>query len=141
MPADLEALRGFFRAAPFMADMGIEPVACEKGKVTTRMTIQPRHYQHTGHVHAGVTTALADHTMGAAAQTLAPAGHWVMTAEVKSSLLRAARGQQLECIATVIKPGRNVMFTEAEVWCIEGSQRNLVAKVTATMAVTTARGG
>jgi uncharacterized protein (TIGR00369 family) len=141
MPADLESLRGFFRAAPFMVDMGIEPVSCEKGKVTTRMALQPRHYQHTGHVHAGVTTTMADHTMGAAAQTLAPPGHWVMTAEVKNSLLRAAQGQHLECAAVVIKPGRNVMFTEAEVWCVQGTERTLVAKVTATMAVTTARGG
>ncbi len=140
MAADLESLRGFFRAAPFMVDMGIEPVACDKGKVTTRMALQPRHYQHTGHVHAGVTTTLADHTMGAAAQTMAPPGHWVMTAEVKNSLLRAAQGQHLECIAEVIKPGRNVMFTEAEVWCVQGTERTLVAKVTATMAVTTARG-
>ncbi len=141
MAADLEALKGFFRAAPYMVNMGVEPIACEKGKVTTRMQIQPRHYQHTGHVHAGVTTALADHTMGAAAQTLAPPGHWVMTAEVKTSLLHAAKGERLECIAVVIKPGRNVMFTEAEVWAVEGTDRKLVGKATATMAVTTARGG
>ncbi len=140
MAADLESLRSFFKAAPFMVDMGIEPVACGKGEVTSRMALQPRHYQHTGHVHAGVTTALADHTMGAAAQTLAPPGHWVMTAEVKSSLLRAARGDHLECIATVVKPGRNVVFTEAEVWCVQGTERLLVSKATATMAVTTARG-
>ncbi len=140
MPADLEAMRSFFRAAPFMVDMAIEPVACDKGKVTTRMVLQPRHFQHTGHVHAGVTTTLADHSMGAAAQTLAPPGHWVMTAEVKNSLLRAGKGDRLECVAEVIKPGRNVMFTEAEVWCVEGTQRTLIAKATATMAVTTARG-
>jgi uncharacterized protein (TIGR00369 family) len=140
MAADLESLRSFFRAAPFMVELGIEPTACDKGTVTSRMVLQPRHYQHTGHVHAGVSTALADHTMGASAQTLAPPGHWVMTAEVKSSLLRAARGDALECIATVVKAGRHVMFTEAEVWCVQGTERHLVAKATATMAVTTARG-
>ena len=31
---------------------------------------------------------MADHSMGAAAQTMAPDGHWVVTAELKTSVLR-----------------------------------------------------
>jgi acyl-coenzyme A thioesterase PaaI-like protein len=73
--------------------------------------------------------------MGAAAQTMAGEGHWVLTAEFKVSLLRAGRGQRLECIGIVIKPGRQVMFTEAEVFAIDGDTSTLVAKASATMAV------
>jgi uncharacterized protein (TIGR00369 family) len=132
---DLATLRDFFASAPFMADLGIAPIEAGHGRVITQLRLAPRHHQHTGVVHAGVIGAIADHTMGAAAQTMAGDGHWVLTAEFKTSLLRAARGQRLECIGVVIKPGRQVSFTEAEVFAIDGDVRTLVAKASATMAV------
>ena len=135
MTPDLPTLRAFFASAPFMVDLGIEPVDGSGGRVVTALTLAPRHLQHTGVVHAGVIGAMADHTMGAAAQTMALEGHWVLTAEYKTSLLRAARGQRLECVGVVIKPGRQVSFTEAEVFAIDGDRRTLVAKASATMAV------
>ena len=138
MPVDLDTLRGFFRSAPFMADLGVEPTAVEPGRVRTELVIAPRHRQHTGVVHAGVIAALADHTMGAAAQTMALDGHWVLTAEFKTSLLRGASGERLECEAWVIKPGRQVSFTEAEVYAVAGGERRLVAKASGTMAITVA---
>jgi uncharacterized protein (TIGR00369 family) len=131
----LDDLRAFFASAPFMADLGIVPVEAGEGRVVTRLVLAPRHHQHTGVVHAGVVGAMADHTMGAAAQTMAPEGHWVLTAEFKVSLLRAARGQTLECAGVVVKPGRQVSFTEAEVFALDGDRRTLVAKASATMAV------
>lgn len=138
MKADLETLRAFFARAPFMRDLGIDAVAAEAGRVSTRLVLAERHYQHTGAVHAGVMAAMADHTMGAAAQTQAGEGFWVMTAEFKVNLLRAARGDLLVCEAHVVKPGRAISFTEAEVWCEAGSERRLVATASATMAVVVA---
>ena len=138
MQVDLETLRGFFRSAPFMADLGVEPMAVEPGRVSTQLVVAKRHCQHTGVVHAGVVAALADHSMGAAAQTMAADGHWVLTAEFKTSLLRGASGERLACEAWVVKPGRQVFFTEAEVYAVEGGERRLVAKASGTMAVTKA---
>ena len=135
MKADLETLSAFFASAPFMTDLGIAPIEAAEGRVVTQLQLAPRHRQHTGVVHAGVMGAIADHTMGAAAQTLAPQGHWILTAEFKVSLLRPGRGQQLECVAVVVKPGRAVTFTEAEVFALDGDKRTLVAKASATMAV------
>ena len=139
MKADLDTLRGFFRSSPFMVDLGVDPVAVGEGSVTTQLVIATKHLQHTGQVHAGVMASLADHTMGAAAQTLAPEGHWILTAELKTSLLRAGKGERLVCEATVIKPGRNISFTEAEVWAEAAGQRTLVMKASATMAVALAK--
>jgi uncharacterized protein (TIGR00369 family) len=138
MNPDLDTLRAFFASAPFMADLGIEPFEAAQGRIATRVALQPRHRQHTGVVHAGVVGAMADHTMGAAAQTFCAEGHWVLTAEFKVSMLRAARGHALECFGVVVKPGRQVSFTEAEVFALDGAARTLVAKASATMAVTTA---
>jgi uncharacterized protein (TIGR00369 family) len=132
---DLPTLKRFFAASPFMVDLGVEPTAVEPGRVMTVLALQHKHQQHTGQAHAGVSTAMADHSMGAAAQTLAPAGHWVLTAELKVSLLRAGKGERLVCEARVLKPGKLVSFTEAEVYAEAGGERTLVMKASATMAV------
>jgi uncharacterized protein (TIGR00369 family) len=141
MKIDLDTLRRFFHSTPFMVDLGVEPVAVDEGRVTTELIIQAKHKQHTGVVHAGVMAALADHTMGAAAQTMTPDGHWILTAEFKTNLLRGARGpvgSRLVCEAWVLKPGRQIMFTEAEVYAVSGDERQLVVKASGTMAVTKA---
>lgn len=132
---DLDRLRAFYRLSPFMQDLGAEPMAVSEGRVSAVLPLATRHTQHSGHVHAGVQTTLADHTMGSAAQTLVPDGHWVVTAELKVSLLRPAEGERLVCEAWVIKPGRTLSFTEAEVWAERGGERSLVMKASATMAV------
>ena len=139
MKIDLDTLRRFFASSPFMVDLGVEPIAVGEGSVTTVLAVANRHLQHTGVVHAGVIAALADHSMGAAAQTMAADGHWVLTAEFKTSLLRGASGERLECEAWVLKPGRQVSFTEAEVYAVAGSERRLVAKASGTMALTKAK--
>jgi len=135
MAFDLTSLRNFFKLSPYMVDLGVEPVAVSEGRVTTTLVIAQRHLQHTGTVHAGVSAAMADHTMGAAAQTLAPEGFWVLTAELKTSLLRPGKGERLLCEARVIKAGRQLSFTEAEVYAQRDGQRVLVVKASATMAI------
>jgi uncharacterized protein (TIGR00369 family) len=136
MRIDLDTLRGFFRQTPFMVDLGIEPVDVAEGRVRTELALAPRHLQHTGQVHAGVMVSMADHSMGAAAQTMAAAGYMVITAELSTRLLRAATGEMLSCEARVLKPGRQITFTEADVYCEAAGQRTLVARASATMALT-----
>jgi uncharacterized protein (TIGR00369 family) len=135
MTPDLDTVRGFFRLSPFMVDLGVEPVDVGEGRVSTALQIAPRHLQHTGQVHAGVMATMADHTMGAAAQTMAAPGRWIVTAELKASCLRPGKGERLVCEARVLKPGRQVSFTEAEVFVESAGQRTLVLKASATMAV------
>ena len=132
---DLDAARTIFARAPFIADLGIEPLTVADGRIESGLELAPRHYQHTGQVHAGVMVTLADHSMGIAAQTLAGEAV-VITAELSSRLLRAARGERLFCEARVIKRGRNISFTEADVYCESGGERVHVLRASATMALT-----
>jgi len=134
----LRALQGFFAASPFMVDLGVEPVSVGEGRVGTVLALAARHLQHTGQCHAGVMASLADHSMGAAAQTLAADGQWAITAELKVSALRPGRGNRLVCEAVVIKSGRTLSFTEAEVWAEGPAGRTLVMKASATMAMVAA---
>ena len=132
---DLETARSFFSSAPFMVDLGIVPTAVSPGRCETEMALLPRHLQHTGQCHAGVVTSLADHTAGAAAQTVVEGSGVAITAELKISLLRPAQGDRLVCTGVVVKPGRTLIFAESEVFAITGGQRTLVAKLSATLAV------
>lgn len=135
MTTELDELQHFFAAAPFMVELGVVPKAVSDDGVTTELALAPRHRQHTGRVHAGVMVSMADHTMGAAAQRLAADGFVAITAELSTRLLRAASGERLLCSARVIKRGRQISFTEADVFCECAGQRTLVAKASATMAL------
>ncbi|HSE38942.1 MAG TPA: PaaI family thioesterase, partial [Blastocatellia bacterium] len=92
-----EKLQELFRSAPFIADLGMELGSLGAGQCITSLTIESRHLQQNGFVHAGVLAAMADHSAGAAAFTLVGEGSYVLTAEFKVSLLRAARGERLRC--------------------------------------------
>ncbi len=132
----LDEARAFFALSPFMRDLGVVPTAVGEGRLTAELPVLPRFLQHTGQVHAGVMATLADHCMGSAAQTLAPAGHWAITAELKTAQLRPGRGERLVCEAVVLKPGRRLSFTEAEVFGVApDGTRTLVMKASATMAL------
>ena len=99
----------------------------------TSLAVARRHLQHAGAVHTGVLTTLADHTAGAAAQTLAAEGFFVATAELKISLLRTAKGERIVCRGRVVKPGKSVSFVEADICCVAGGEEFLAARLSATM--------
>ena len=62
-----------------------------------------------------------------------------ITAELKVSCLRPGKGERLVCEAHVIKAGRGLSFTEAEVYAETAGQRTLVMKASATMAMVVAK--
>jgi uncharacterized protein (TIGR00369 family) len=124
-----------FALAPFVRDNAIALADCGPGWCASTMTLEARHLQQHGAAHGGLIATIADHTAGGAAATLVEAGSHTMTAELKVSMLRPARGARLECRAQVLKAGRTISFVEAEVFAIEDGRRELVAQASATMAV------
>jgi uncharacterized protein (TIGR00369 family) len=130
-----KAVEQGFRSAPFVAHLGIELDALGPGWCEARLEVQPWHLQQTGVVHAGVVATLADHCAGAAATTQLAPGEFVVTAEYKINLLRGARGPRLHCRAEVLKPGQMLTVVEAGVYAERAGQRELVARLNATMAI------
>ena len=130
-----KAIEQVFRDAPFVAHLGLELEALGPGWCEARLDVQPWHLQQTGVVHAGVVATLADHCAGAAATTQLAPGEFVVTAEYKINLLRGARGERLHCRAEVLKPGQTLAVVEAQVFAERAGQRELVAKLNATMAI------
>ena len=101
--------------APFMVDLGVALVGAGPGWVETELAVVPRLRQQHGYVHAGVVTTLADHTAGAAASTRVVRGQSVLTADFTVHLLRPASGQLLRCRGEVVKAGKRLIVTQADV--------------------------
>ena len=125
-----------FRQAPFISAIGMTLVDVSPGHCRTRLDLNARHEQQDGFVHAGVLTTVADHTAGTAGASLVAAGHYVLSTDIKISLMRTARGPRLHCRARVLKAGKRLIFTESEVFCQDDHQAQvLVAKAMVTLAV------
>ncbi len=124
-----------FQNAQFVQALGIGLTAWGKGWCETRVKVVPSHRQQHGFIHAGVLMTLADHTCGGAAATTIPDGKDVITVENKISFLRPATGNELICLADVLRTGKNLVFTEAELSVQSDEGKVMVAKASSTLAV------
>jgi uncharacterized protein (TIGR00369 family) len=124
-------IEAVFGLAPFIQELGFRLVDAGSGWAETALALEPRHLQQHGYVHAGVVTTMADHTAGGAASTVVGPGRSVLTSDLGIQLLRPGRGESLRCRGEVVKGGRSLVFTQADVWA-DGIH---VARLHATMAV------
>lgn len=75
--------------------------------------------QHHGFVHGGVVGMIADVAGGYAAMTLYDPGQEILTLEYKINFLRPATGVELVAVGEVVRAGRSVTVTRAEVLAID----------------------
>lgn len=117
--------------APFVSHLRVELTGVGDDWVETALEVTENLRQQHGFAHAGVVTTLADHTAGAAASTTVEEGRSVLTADFNVHLLRPASGDRLTCRAEIVKVGRTLIVTQADVW----AEGKLCARYTGTMAV------
>ncbi len=134
-PLNQAEVQRLFTASPFIQHLGLQLVSITPGECRTVLELEERHLQQEGYVHAGVQATVADHTAGAAGASLIEPGQFVLSAEFKINLLRAAKGTRLECVAKVLKAGASLSVVESEVYCGTGDDLRLVSKTTVTLAV------
>lgn len=93
--------------------------------------------QQHGFVHGGVVGMIADSAAGYAAMTLVPATASVLTVEYKLNLVAPADGEQLIARGKVVRPGRTLLITQAEVYAVKAGRETLCALMQQTiMSVT-----
>jgi acyl-CoA thioesterase len=89
---------------------------------------------HSGFVHGGMISTLADSAMGQSVRTLKPGVVRAMSFDLKLSFITAAKiGETLRATAHVIHAGRRTVVTECR---IDGPHGKLVATASGTFAVT-----
>ena len=89
--------------------------------------------QQHGFVHGGVVGMIADSAAGYAAMTLVPDGASVLTVEYKMNLLAPADGERLIARGEVIRAGRTLIITRAEVLAVSEGRETLCALMQQTI--------
>lgn len=91
--------------------------------------------QQHGFVHGGVVGMIADTAGGYAAMTVAPADASVLSVEYKLNMLAPADGDYLIARGQVVRPGRTLVVTKAEVFALKGGRETLCALMQQTIMV------
>ncbi|HZK72530.1 MAG TPA: PaaI family thioesterase, partial [Clostridia bacterium] len=114
--------------------MGFKLVEIGEGMAIVEMTSTEDMANHSGFLHGGIISTLADSAMGRSVRTLKPAVIRAMSFDLKLNFINAARiGENLRATGLVIHAGRRTIVTECRV---EGPGAKLVATASATFAVT-----
>jgi uncharacterized protein (TIGR00369 family) len=96
--------------------------------------------QQHGFVHGGVVGMIADSAAGYAAMTIVPEGASVLTVEYKMNLVAPADGEKLIARGEVIRPGKTLIVTRAEVFAVKGGKETLCALMQQTIMVMHGKG-
>jgi len=89
--------------------------------------------QQHGFFHGGVIGTIADSAGGYAGFTLMPADASVLTVEYKLNLLAPADGDRLTARGRVIKPGRTLVVSQADVVVHKDGRETLCATLLQTL--------
>ena len=98
-----------------MTHLGVRLVSATQGQVELALSYGAKLTQQQGGFHGGAIGALADIAGGYAALTVAPEGMEVVTVEYKINFLNSLQGGEIRAIGKVLKAGRRVIVTSAEV--------------------------
>jgi uncharacterized protein (TIGR00369 family) len=114
--------------------LGLKVVETGEGTAVIEMTTTEDMANHSGVVHGGMISTLADSAMGRSLRTLRPGVVRAMSFDLKLSFINAAKvGETLRATGHVIHAGRRTVVAECRV---DGSDGRLVATASATFAVT-----
>ncbi|RDK09890.1 PaaI family thioesterase [Cupriavidus lacunae] len=99
---------------PLMRYFGLQPVHIEEGLCRTRLPAHPSLVNSRGDVHGGTLMATLDFTLSGAARSHAPLETGVITIDMSTHFLAAARGE-LTLEARCLRRGARIAFCEGEV--------------------------
>lgn len=102
-----------------MQNLGVSLLRVEPGMCEVSLLHSERVSQQQGGFHGGAMGALADIAGGYAALTAAPEGMEVTTVEYKINFLASFAGGELRAVGRVVKAGKRIIVTTAEVTHID----------------------
>ena len=134
-PNYAERVRASFHLQHAMSLIGAEMALVEPGYVEIHLPHKAEITQQHGFIHGGVVGMIADSAAGYAANTLTAADTSVLTVEYKMNLVAPADGQRLVARGEVVRPGRTLIVTRADVYAIRDEQWTLCAIMQQTIMV------
>jgi uncharacterized protein (TIGR00369 family) len=114
--------------------LGFRRVDAGEGTAVVEMTPTADMANHSGFLHGGIISALADTAMGRSLRTLTPGVTRAMSFDLKLTFIAVAKvGEDLRATGKVVHAGRRTVVTECRV---EDRNGRLVATASGTFAVT-----
>jgi len=115
MQPEFLRVQASFERQGMMRHLGARLLRVEPGLCELVLPYSDRVTQQQDGFHGGAMGALADIAGGYAGLTMAPEGMEVTTAEYKINFLAAFQGGELRATGRVVKAGRRIIVTSAEV--------------------------
>jgi uncharacterized protein (TIGR00369 family) len=138
-PHFADAVRDSFARQHDAPHPGHLPVV-EQGRTEIHLPHWQGVEQQHGFVHGGVVGMIADSAAGYAAMTVVPANASVLTVEFKMNLMAPADGEKLIARGEVVRAGRTLIVTQAEVFAVKDGKETLCALMQQTIMVMHGKG-
>ena len=132
-PQFAERVRASFQRQQAMTLIGASMPVIEAGYTEIHLPHKAEITQQHGYIHGGVVGMIADSAAGYAASTLTAHETGVLTVEYKLNLLAPAEGQLLIAEGSVIRYGRTLIVTKADVFAIKDGKKTLCAVMQQTI--------
>lgn len=132
-PQFAERVRASFARQQAMALIGATMPVVEAGYTEIHLPHKPEITQQHGYIHGGVVGMIADSAAGYAASTLTSHETGVLTVEYKLNLVAPADAHLLIAEGSVIRYGRTLIITKAEVFAITAGRKTLCAVMQQTI--------
>ena len=112
-----------------MRHLGARLLQAEPGLCVVALPYSDRVTQQQGGFHGGAMGALADIAGGYAGLTMAPEGMEVTSVEFKINFMAAFQGGELRATGHVVKAGKRLIITTAEVTHIDATGKTSACAV------------
>ncbi len=132
-------VRDSFARQGVMIHIGADIVAVEAGRCEIRLPYSEHVSQQHGFFHGGIVATIADSAAGYAGFSLMPPGAGVLTVEFKINLVAPADGDLMIARGSVVRPGRTLTVTRAEVSVEKRGTARVCAVLQQTLMTITGR--
>ena len=141
-PADPDferRVRSSFARQGIMNHIGAEIIEVGPGHCEIRLPYGEHVSQQHGFFHGGIVATIADSAAGYAGFSLMPTGGGVLTVEFKINLVAPADGELLVARGSVVRPGRTLTVSRAEVSVMKNGSSRVCAILQQTLMTITGR--
>lgn len=126
-------IRDSFAKQSAMALIHAEIPVIEEGRAEIEIPHWDGVLQQHGFVHGGVVGMIADSAAGYAAMTVVPEGTSVLTVEYKINMVAPANGDTIVARGSVLRAGRTLILTKADVYAVKDGTETLCAVMQQTI--------
>ncbi|MBS1270135.1 MAG: hypothetical protein MAG794_01089 [Gammaproteobacteria bacterium] len=128
-----QRVRDSFARQHVMAFLGATLGEVSPGYCRIELPYRPELSQQHGFFHGGIVGTIADSAAGYAGFSLMPFDASVLTVEYKLNIVAPADGDRLVARGRVIRPGRTLVITEANVFAVKDQQERHCAVLLQTL--------